>query len=102
MVHQWVDVGMGTFWVQALAAPVPDAGVVATIDDVSPTTDRWNLAAIEILDANATATIAVPDVVDTTQASASSAITAAGLKVGAVTTAPSATIAAGAGRQPDA
>jgi beta-lactam-binding protein with PASTA domain len=95
MVHEWVDVGMGTFWVQALAAPVQDAGTVATIDDVSPTTDRWNLAAIEILDANEAATVAVPDVVDTTQAAATIAITDAGLTLGEVTTAPSATVASG-------
>jgi beta-lactam-binding protein with PASTA domain len=95
MVHEWVDVGMGTLWVQALAAPVSDGGIAATIDDVAPTTDRWNLAAIEILDANTPATIAVPDVLNSTHSAATSAITGAGLTLGAVTTGPSATVAAG-------
>src|SRR6185503_15719603 len=95
MVHEWVDFGMGTFWVQAIAGPVAEAGTIATIDDIAPTTDRWNLAAIEILDAGAPATVTVPSVVGTTQAAAASAIAAAGLTLGSVTTAPSATVLAG-------
>jgi hypothetical protein len=49
MVHQWVDTHVGdTFWVQALASATSAAGPV-TLNDTLPTTDRWNLAAVEIL-----------------------------------------------------
>jgi beta-lactam-binding protein with PASTA domain len=95
MVHQWIDSGVGdTFWVQARSGPVAAAGTVATIDDTSPTTDQWNLAAIEIL-ASAPSQVAVPNVVGLTQAAATTAITGANLTVGAVTNESSTTVPAG-------
>ncbi len=49
LAHQWVDTGVGdTFWVQATSSPVPTPSAVQ-IRDTSPTTDRWNLAGVEIL-----------------------------------------------------
>ena len=46
--QQWLATGPGdTFWVQSTKAPSTIAGLV-TITDSSPTTDRWNLAAVEI------------------------------------------------------
>jgi hypothetical protein len=38
-----------TFWVQSQSAPGGAAGSLVTLNDASPTTDRWNFAAIEIL-----------------------------------------------------
>jgi hypothetical protein len=38
-----------TFWVQRVSGAVAVAGTPVTIDDTAPTTDRWNLAAVEIL-----------------------------------------------------
>jgi hypothetical protein len=38
-----------TFWVQSQSAPGGSAGTLVTLNDTNPTTDRWNLAAIEIL-----------------------------------------------------
>jgi len=94
IVHQWVDSPVGdTFWVQSLSAAQPTAGAV-TINVASPTTDQWNLAAIEIL-ASAPTTVAVPNVVGLAQAAASSAITGANLVVGAVTQSSSTTVPAG-------
>jgi fibronectin type 3 domain-containing protein len=50
LVHQWVDTSVGdTFWVQNVVEAFGAAGSTATINDSAPTTDRWNLAAIEIL-----------------------------------------------------
>ncbi len=47
--HQWVDTAVGdTFWVQSTAAPSAQAGLV-TLADTAPTTDRWNLAAVEVV-----------------------------------------------------
>jgi beta-lactam-binding protein with PASTA domain len=41
-----------TFWVQARTGAVPLAGTLTTINDTAPTSDRWNVAAIEILAAS--------------------------------------------------
>ena len=95
LVHQWVDTAVGdTFWVQSRTAPVATIGSVATINDTAPTTDRWNLAAIEIL-TSTLPPVTVPNVAGLTQAAATTAITNAGLTVGAVTTASSTTVPAG-------
>jgi hypothetical protein len=48
-VGQFLALSSGdTFWVQRLNASTT-AGQTATINDTSPTSDRWNLATIEIL-----------------------------------------------------
>src|SRR5262249_24573750 len=94
LTHQWVDtVGANTFWVQTFAEPVAAAGTAVTLNDPTPTSDRWNAAAIEILGATPPPT--VPNVVGLTQPAASDAIVAAGLVVGVVTTSPSATVPSG-------
>ena len=50
MVHQWVDTAVGdTFWVQARSTAVANANTAVQINDTSPTNDRWNLAAVEIV-----------------------------------------------------
>jgi hypothetical protein len=50
MVHQFVDTGTGdTYWTQSAAAPTPNAGTAVSIADTAPTTDRFNLSAVEIL-----------------------------------------------------
>ena len=50
LVHQWVETATGdTFWVQRISGYVATAGTVATVNDTAPTTDRWNLAAVEVL-----------------------------------------------------
>ena len=52
MQHQWVDLPVGdTFWVQSQSAPTPSAGTPISIAAIAPTTDRWNLAAVELLPA---------------------------------------------------
>ncbi|WP_426592550.1 galactose oxidase-like domain-containing protein [Cellulomonas sp. McL0617] len=38
-----------TFWVQSRSVPGGPAGSSVTLNDTSPTTDRWNVAALEIL-----------------------------------------------------
>jgi hypothetical protein len=51
MVHQYQtnNGANNTFWVQSLNNPVLIGGTLATINITSPTSDRWNVAAIEIL-----------------------------------------------------
>ncbi|HEY5152229.1 MAG TPA: Ig-like domain-containing protein, partial [Mycobacterium sp.] len=68
LVDQFLASVGDTFWVQQLDAPTPSAGTTVTINDTAPTTDRWNLTAIEILPTTApppdatppTASISVP------------------------------------------
>jgi hypothetical protein len=38
-----------TFWVQAGASAIADVGTAVRVADTAPTTDRWNLAAVEIV-----------------------------------------------------
>jgi hypothetical protein len=46
--QQWLATVPGdTFWVQSTTAPTTIAGLVTIADDL-PTTNRWNLAAVEI------------------------------------------------------
>lgn len=50
MVHQWLETTLGdTYWVQRLTNPVGAAGSVVTINDTSPTGDRWNLSVVEVV-----------------------------------------------------
>jgi beta-lactam-binding protein with PASTA domain len=96
LVHQWIDTAAAyTFWVQSLNSPVATAGSVVTIDNPSPTSDRWNLAIVEIVPATGASTSTVPDIVGMTQAAATAAITNAGLVVGTVTTQSSTTVPSG-------
>src|SRR4029079_18972867 len=96
MVHQWVDTaGAATYWVQSPSTAVANAGTLTTINDTAPTSDRWNAAAVEILVGSVAVSPTVPNVVGLTQASASSAITGAGLVVGGVTMSASSTVPAG-------
>ena len=49
LVHQRVDTQTGdTYWVQSTLAP-STANALVDIHDSSPTTDRWNYAAVEIV-----------------------------------------------------
>lgn len=50
IVHQWVDTGVGdTFWSQRVTAPTAAAGTTVTVRDTAPTTDQYNMAAVEVL-----------------------------------------------------
>jgi hypothetical protein len=49
LVSQWVDTATGdTYWVQGTTAPSSAARQGVTLSDTAPTTDQWNLAAIEV------------------------------------------------------
>jgi hypothetical protein len=49
VVHQKIDTATGdTFWVQSTIAPAT-ANALVDIHDSTPTTDRWNYAAVEIV-----------------------------------------------------
>ena len=95
-VHEFVDTAVGdTFWVQAAAGTTGAAGSTVTLNATAPTNDQWNVAIVELTPGAAPVTVAVPSVVGLSQAAAQTAITSAGLAVGAVTTANSATVPSG-------
>ncbi|HEV8348496.1 MAG TPA: carboxypeptidase regulatory-like domain-containing protein [Vicinamibacterales bacterium] len=82
VVNQVVDKkDKATFWVQAGASAIADAGTAVQVADTAPTADRWNLAAVEIL--------AGTQIVTPTGAAIAPNVFADGL--GAVTTPPFAT-----------
>jgi len=96
-VHEFVDTAVGdTFWVQAANASTTAAGSVVTLNATAPTNDQWNLAIVELTPGVAPVTVSAPNVVGLTQAAAQSAITSAGLAVGAISTANSSTVPQGA------
>ena len=103
MIHRCFLPPVGdTMWVQNRIGSIPGAGTAVQMNATGPTTDRWNLAAVEILAAlPGTGTVPVPNVVNQTQAAATALITApgVGLVVGTVTTGASATVPSGSGHQ---
>jgi hypothetical protein len=49
LVNQWSDTGTGDdSWVQTTNTTTTAAGQAATLNDTAPTSDQWNLAAVEI------------------------------------------------------
>jgi hypothetical protein len=49
MVHEFLNEGNDTFWVQRLTGAVPGAGTLVTLNDTAPIDHIWNFAAVEIL-----------------------------------------------------
>ena len=55
IVHQYLSPVNDTYWVQMLNQPASASGLTATLDDVAPTADSYNLALVEVLPAPASA-----------------------------------------------
>lgn len=52
MVHQYLATAIGaTYWMQRQSAPTASSGTSVTINDTAPTTDKFNLALVEVLPA---------------------------------------------------
>jgi hypothetical protein len=50
MLDQWVSTGVGdTYWSQYTSIPTGAAGSVVAVNDTAPTSDRWNMVAVELL-----------------------------------------------------
>jgi len=48
-LEQWVDTATGdTYWSQYTNTPTGAAGSVVKVSDTAPSTDQWNLAAVEL------------------------------------------------------
>ena len=49
ILHQWLDTQTGdTYWSQYTGAITGPAGETVTLNDTAPTSDHWNMAAVEI------------------------------------------------------
>jgi hypothetical protein len=51
MIFQFLATDGDTFWVQRQNGLIPASGTMVTINDLAPTTDRWNMSIVEILGA---------------------------------------------------
>ena len=51
MVDEFLAPAGDTMWVQRRNSTTPLIGTQVTLNDTAPTSDRWNLAAIEVLPA---------------------------------------------------
>jgi hypothetical protein len=49
LVHQYMPPVGDSYWVQRLIGQTGPSGSTVTINDAAPATDRWNLAAVEVL-----------------------------------------------------
>jgi hypothetical protein len=49
LVHQYLAPVDDTYWVQRVVPAIPVAGTSVALGDVAPTSDRWNLAVVEIV-----------------------------------------------------
>ncbi len=52
LVDQFLSPSGDTFWTQRQTAPTAAAGTTVVLNDVAPTTDRWDLALVEVLPAS--------------------------------------------------
>jgi hypothetical protein len=51
LLDQWTNTSVGDdYWSQYTSDPIPGAGTSVSVGDTAPTTDRWNLVAVELLD----------------------------------------------------
>jgi hypothetical protein len=77
LVHQDLTATGDTYWVQMQNAPTILAGTSVSINDTAPTTDRWNLAAVEVLPA-LTGALNISGTISPTSAGVGAMITLAG------------------------
>jgi hypothetical protein len=57
LLHQYLSSSGDTYWMQMWNAPIATAGTSVTINDTTPTTDRYNLSIVEVRPASGTLTI---------------------------------------------
>ncbi|HEY6213806.1 MAG TPA: hypothetical protein VIW45_16045, partial [Vicinamibacterales bacterium] len=75
MVHETLASTGDSFWVQSVMGSSASAATAVLVNDLAPTTDRWNMVAIEIVPNGTTPTVSASPANDTTGAPISAAIT---------------------------
>ena len=77
MLHQYLASSGDTYWMQMHSVPVPSAGTAVTINDTSPTTDRYNLSIVEVRPPS-TATLSISGTVSPSASGSGTTLTLAG------------------------
>lgn len=90
LLHQYLSSTGDTYWMQMQSTPIPTSGTVATINDTSPTTDRYNLSIVEVRPAIA-ATFTVSGTITPSAAGSGATITLSGAGSGTTTASGSGT-----------
>lgn len=86
LLSQWLDTSIGdTLWMQGTSSASSASGQTLTLNDTAPTTDRWNLAAVEVLPNGTPPPPPPPPPPDTTPPTASIISPAAGQTVSGIT-----------------
>lgn len=77
LVHQDLTAAGDTYWVQMQNSPTYTAGTSVPINDTAPTTDRWNLAVVEIVPAP-TGTLSISGTISPVSAGAGASVALTG------------------------
>ncbi len=80
--HEYFPPVNDTYWVQSQIGPTPHSGTVVTINDASPSTDRFNLSLVEVLPTQASGGPSITSV-SPSIAAVGSAVTITGINFGA-------------------
>ncbi len=84
MLHQDLAATGDTYWMQMANAPIPTSGTSVTINDTSPTTDRFNLTLVEVIPAPA-GTLSISGAITPSTAASGATVTLTGAATGTTT-----------------
>jgi hypothetical protein len=90
LVHQDLTAAGDTYWVQMQNSPTYTAGTSVPINDTAPTTDRWNLAVVEIVPAP-TGTLSISGTITPSTSASGATVTLSGAASGTATASSSGT-----------
>jgi hypothetical protein len=90
LLHQSLASSGDTYWMQMRNAPIPLSGTAVTINDSSPTTDRYNLSIAEVLPAVG-ATFSISGSITPSAAGSGATLTLSGAGTGTTTASSSGT-----------
>ncbi|MGJ0482958.1 MAG: Ig-like domain-containing protein [Methylomicrobium sp.] len=66
--HLWIDSGVGdAYWLQSQTTAAAIAGATISVEDTAPTTDHWNMAAVEVYPLTQTGSDTSPPIVTITE-----------------------------------
>ena len=84
VLHQDLTANGDTYWMQMQSAAIPSSGTVVTINDTSPTTDRYNLSVAEVLPSVA-GTLSISGTITPSTSASGATITLSGSASGTAT-----------------
>ncbi|MGD1078804.1 MAG: N,N-dimethylformamidase beta subunit family domain-containing protein [Candidatus Sulfotelmatobacter sp.] len=90
VLHQDLSTSGDTYWMQMQSAAIPTRGAVVSINDTSPTTDRYNLSVAEVLPALA-GTLSISGTITPSTSASGATVTLSGAASGTATASSSGT-----------